>query len=124
MDEAINQSTSVSTLSDQETRKILTPFAFEIDKSLFGLPLASPTKRVLAILIDMLFIALLSETPGEILALVIAITLYRLGGKKRALKLGKHKGKKKSESEKGYRYIYCFCCLTSSLTRVIEPLYF
>jgi uncharacterized RDD family membrane protein YckC len=121
MDEAINQSTSVSTLSDQETRKILTPFAFEIDKSLFGLPLASPTKRVLAILIDMLFIALLSETPGEILALVIAITLYRLGGKKRALKLGKHKGKKRRKVLKVIAIFIVFVVLLQVLPALLSP---
>ena len=32
-------------LSSEETRQILTPFAFEIDKSLFGIALAAPWKR-------------------------------------------------------------------------------
>ena len=40
IDEASNESLSMDTLSQEETRKILTPFAFEIDKSLFGIPLA------------------------------------------------------------------------------------
>ncbi len=90
-----NESSSVSTLSQEETRQILTPFAFEVDKSLFGIALASPTKRALAICIDLLFIAMLSDTPGEVLALVIAITLYRLGSKKRAIEKGKVKGGKR-----------------------------
>ena len=93
INEATNELLTSNALSQEETRKILTPFAFEIDKSLFGIPLASPTKRALAVGLDLFFIALLTETPGEILALVIAITLYRLGSKKKVLKLGRQKGK-------------------------------
>ena len=84
-----------SALTVEETREILTPFAFTIDKSLFGTPLASPTRRAVAILIDLIFVALLSDTPGEILALVIAITLYRIGGNKYAAKQGKVRGVKR-----------------------------
>ena len=78
-----NASSGAHSLSDEETRQILTPFAFKMDHSLFGLPLASPAKRVMAIAIDLLFVALLSDMPGEILALVVSIVLYRLGSKKR-----------------------------------------
>ncbi len=67
------------TLTQEETRKILTPFAFKIDQSLFGIALAAPSKRLFALLIDLFFITLLSDTSGEFLALAIAITLYRLG---------------------------------------------
>ncbi|NQY65191.1 MAG: hypothetical protein HRT38_16000, partial [Alteromonadaceae bacterium] len=40
-------------LSEEETKKILTPFAFEIDKSLFGVAIAKPWRRAVAILIDL-----------------------------------------------------------------------
>ena len=70
-------------LTSSETRQILTPFAFKIDNSLFGLPLARPWKRGVALLIDLMLIAMLAETPGEVLAIVVAITFYRLGSRKK-----------------------------------------
>ncbi|WP_286235495.1 RDD family protein [Thalassotalea sediminis] len=81
-----------STLTKEETRTILTPFAFEINKTLFGLPLAVPWKRALALLIDFIFIAILAETPGELLAFLVALTFFRLGSKKRAQAMGKKMG--------------------------------
>lgn len=82
-------------LSEEETKKILTPFAFEIDKSLFGLPLAVPWKRGIALMIDFFFIFLLVDMPGELLALVVAITFFMIGSKKRAEKMGKRRGLRK-----------------------------
>nr|WP_241242434.1 RDD family protein [Thalassotalea sp. G2M2-11] len=82
----------VNRLTKEETKKILTPFAFEIDKSLFGLPLAVPWKRAVAISVDFMLIALLAEAPGELLAFVVALTFFRLGSKKRLEKLGKPYG--------------------------------
>jgi hypothetical protein len=82
-------------LSPEETREILTPFAFKIDQSLLGTPLAVPWRRGIALLIDLFFIAILSGTPGELLAILVAITLFRLGSKKRADKLGKKPGLRK-----------------------------
>lgn len=81
---SVNESAEMSIthsayLSGKETREILTPFAFEIDKSLFGLPLAVPKKRAIALLIDFIFISILAETPGELLALLAALTFYKLG---------------------------------------------
>jgi hypothetical protein len=82
-------------LTSEETRKILTPFAFNIDHSLFGITLAAPWRRRLPLAIDLLFIALLSGTPGEVLAIVMALTFYRLGNKKRAEKMGPVLGRTK-----------------------------
>ena len=70
-------------LTREETRKILTPFAFKIDKSLFGLPLASPIKRAVALLVDFIIIALLAEAPGEWLALFAAYALFKLARRNR-----------------------------------------
>jgi len=63
-------------LSDEETKQYLTPFAFKMDETLFGLPLASPAKRGIALLIDFSLIAVLSGTSGDILTLSVAFTLY------------------------------------------------
>ncbi|MCO4798514.1 MAG: RDD family protein [Colwelliaceae bacterium] len=82
-------------LSEEETKKILTPFAFEIDKSLFGLPLAVPWKRGVALMVDFFFIFLLVDMPGELLAFVVAITFFMIGSKKRAEKMGKKRGLRK-----------------------------
>jgi hypothetical protein len=81
--------TKAKKLSDQDTREILTPFAFKIDKSLFGISLAVPWRRGAALLIDLFLVAILSGAPGELLALLVAITLYNIGSKKHAKKLGK-----------------------------------
>ena len=85
-----------SNLSPEETREILTPFAFKIDQSLFGISLAVPWRRGIALLIDLLLVAILSGAPGELLAILVAITLFRLGSKKRAAKFGKKPGLRKS----------------------------
>lgn len=121
INEATNELLTSKALSQEETRKILTPFAFEIDKSLFGIPLASPTKRALAIAIDLLFIALLTDTPGEILALVIAITLYRLGSKKSALKPSKQKGKKRRKALRILAIFIFFVILLEVLPSIFNP---
>jgi uncharacterized RDD family membrane protein YckC len=75
-------SEEIAVLSEKETKQYLTPFAFKMDKSLFGLPLASPRKRASALLIDLFLVALLSGISGVILALLIAMTFYYLGNNK------------------------------------------
>ena len=86
----------ISHLSPEETREILTPFAFKIDQSLFGIALAVPWRRGAALLIDLLFVAILSGAPGELLAVLVAITLFNIGSKKRAAKFGKKPGLRKA----------------------------
>ena len=81
--------TSVDELTNEETREILTPLAFNIDKSLFGMALAVPWRRGAALTVDLFLVALLSEVPGELLALLVAVTLFNVGSKKRAKKSGK-----------------------------------
>jgi uncharacterized RDD family membrane protein YckC len=77
-----------SFLTEDETKKILTPFAFKIDDNLLGIPLAVPWRRGFALLIDFILIAILSGAPGELLAIVVAITSYRMGNAKRRNKTG------------------------------------
>jgi len=78
-------------MTEEETKKILTPFAFKIDESLFGMPLAFPWRRGLALLIDLILIAILSGAPGELLAIVVAITFYKIGSAKNRKKVGRLK---------------------------------
>ncbi|NQZ24564.1 MAG: RDD family protein [Colwellia sp.] len=84
-----------SFLTEEETKKILTPFAFNIDETLLGIPLAVPWRRGLALFIDFILIAILSGAPGELLAIVVAITFYKIGSKK-SRKTGKSKGLKRA----------------------------
>ncbi len=83
-------------LSEQETREILTPFAFKIDQSLFGISLAVPWRRGMALLIDLLLVAILSGAPGELLAVLVAITLFKIGSEKRAAAFGRKAGLRKT----------------------------
>lgn len=82
-------------LSFDETQEVITPFAFKLDDSLFGTAIASPYKRGLAILVDLLLIAMLSNAGGEFLAIAIAYSVFRMGSKRRAEQQGKIKGKKR-----------------------------
>lgn len=102
-----------NTLSQKETRLILTPFAFKIDQSLFGLPLASPFKRACAILIDLSLVAMLSDAPGEILALLIAIVFYRLGHK--SIDNQQVKGKKRRRILRGFSFLMVLIVLLNVL---------
>ncbi len=108
-------------LSRQETREILTPFAFEINKTLFGTRLASPYKRGFAILIDLMAIAILSSAPGELLAIVVAITFYRLGNEKRAKELGRVKGTRRRKFARFVGAFIILILLLDWLPALLEP---
>ena len=48
-------------LSMAETKTIVTPHAFSVDTSLFGLPLASPMRRAVAMAIDSFLVMILAQ---------------------------------------------------------------
>lgn len=60
----------------KETRSVITPYAFEVAPHLFGTPLASPSRRACALLIDLFLVALLSGVTGNALAISIAILFW------------------------------------------------
>jgi uncharacterized RDD family membrane protein YckC len=68
-------------LSHKETRQIVTPYAFHVSPRLFGTALAKPKKRAAAIGIDMLLIALVSQSASFILAGVAAVTFFKAGNR-------------------------------------------
>lgn len=111
---------SATYLSEEETRQVLTPFAFKIDHSLFGVRLADPWRRLVALLIDLLFVAILSDAPGELLAIVIAITIFRLGSKKRAKQLGKVRGNKRRAIMRFIAAFIVFIVLLNLLPKAIN----
>ncbi|MDN3487436.1 RDD family protein [Pseudoalteromonas sp. S1609] len=64
-------------LSKAETREVITPYAFKVDNALLGLPLASPTRRVLAMIIDVALIFLAAKLSATIIAFVAAMAFYK-----------------------------------------------
>jgi uncharacterized RDD family membrane protein YckC len=64
-------------LSSSETRDIVTPYAFKIDQALLGLPLATPVRRALAIIIDVSLIFLAAKISAAIIAFLAALAFYR-----------------------------------------------
>lgn len=117
---ATNETQNTRLLNDEETREILTPFAFKLDHTLFGTPLAAAWRRGVAILIDLLLIAMLSSAPGELLAIVIAITVFRLGSKSRAQKMGKVKGRKRRTVMRFLGAFILFIVLLSTLPDLFD----
>lgn len=64
-------------LSNEECREIITPYAFKINKSLLGLPLASANRRGFAILIDVFFIFVAAKLSAALISVVAALAFYR-----------------------------------------------
>lgn len=113
--------TEIGALSEEETKHYLTPFAFELDKTLFGLPLAAPRKRAIALLLDFTLVAILSSISGGALALAIAVTLFYLGSKKRALQLGKTKGRKRRAFLRFFAAFIVLLVLLDSISTFVTP---
>lgn len=61
-----------------DPRSIITPDAFSVSPDLLGLPLASPSRRLSALALDLIFIALVSRAGGILLGLAVAVGLFRL----------------------------------------------
>lgn len=66
-------------ISDAETREIVTPYAFKVADELLGQPLASPSRRLFAQVIDLFIVALLSTANAFILAFLVALTFFKAG---------------------------------------------
>lgn len=66
-----------TTTSNSETKEIVTPYAFTVSPHLLGKPLASPTRRACAILIDVFLISVLSTISALIFAGFVALTFFR-----------------------------------------------
>lgn len=69
------------TLSRSETKEIVTPYAFTVSHELLGKPLATPSRRALAILIDVFLISVLSTISAFIFAVFVALTFFRADAK-------------------------------------------
>jgi len=63
--------------SDKETREIVTPYAFTVSPELLGHPLATPTRRGVAMMIDVFLIAVLSGLSALLFAGFIAMIFLK-----------------------------------------------
>jgi hypothetical protein len=66
-------------LSDKETREMVTPYAFTVSPELLGQPLATPTRRGVAMMIDLFLIAVLSGLSALLFAGFVAMTFFKAG---------------------------------------------
>lgn len=74
-----------STSTHRDPRSVVTPDAFEVSKDLLGLQLAPPSKRLVAIVIDLVVIGivtLVTESFALILGVVLAVIFVRAGLKR------------------------------------------
>jgi hypothetical protein len=109
-------------LTSDETQEVITPFAFKLDDSLFGTAIASPYKRGIAILIDLLLIAILSSAGGEFLAFAIAYAVFRMGSKARAEQQGKVKGRKRRAILRFIGAIFILVVMLDVLSPIVNNL--
>lgn len=66
-------------LTKEETREIVTPYAFTVAPDLLGQPLATPTRRGVAILIDLFLISVLTGLSSLVFAGFVAMTFFKAG---------------------------------------------
>lgn len=64
-------------LTRAETREVITPYAFELDQALLGLPLASPSRRAVAMIIDVMLIFVAAKLSAALIAFVAAMAFYK-----------------------------------------------
>ncbi len=81
MNEISTESQETAKQVQKENRQIITPYAFQVSPDLFGKPLASPTRRGLAILIDLFCVGLLSGISGNALAVLTAALMIFVSGR-------------------------------------------
>jgi hypothetical protein len=71
--------------TQRDPRSIVTPEAFHVSQELMGRPLASPRRRLAAILLDVVFIGILTAVTRSfalLLGIVVAVALVRAGFKR------------------------------------------
>ncbi len=72
----------------EDPRSIITPDAFHVEPSLLGAPLASASRRLAAMLIDLVLLGFLVNAPGWLFALLTAFVLFRATSRKSGSKGG------------------------------------
>jgi uncharacterized RDD family membrane protein YckC len=67
-------------MADQ--KRIITPEHFQVAPNILGLPLASPTRRAVAMAIDLILILMLVKAGGVLLGFAAVILLFRMSSRK------------------------------------------
>lgn len=63
---------------DFDPRDIITPYAFTVDESLLGTPLAAPWQRLVAFLIDLAIAGFIANVAGGLVGIVVVYVFYRV----------------------------------------------
>ena len=66
-----------------DPRDIITPYAFEVDEELLGAELAAPSRRLWAMLLDLMIAAVTTQLGGVSLGLIVAFLFFRLATRQR-----------------------------------------
>ncbi|WP_416305554.1 RDD family protein [Neptunicella sp. SCSIO 80796] len=77
----VNQVDVDSSLTQKEIREIVTPYAFGVADDLIGTPLASPMRRGIALLTDLILVTSLTSLNSLVLAGLSAWAFWRAGNK-------------------------------------------
>ncbi len=67
----------------RDPRDRITPYAFELDEALLGIELATPSRRLVALLIDLLLAAIIANAAGILVGIVVAFLFFRLATRQR-----------------------------------------
>ena len=74
---ALNEQTLNQSNKQVETKDIITPYAFAVDDNMLGAPIATPTKRALAMFIDICCIFLAGKISAFIISFAMALAFYK-----------------------------------------------
>ncbi|MCW8092445.1 RDD family protein [Alteromonas sp. ASW11-130] len=83
MSELVSTHREIKNVAEQkisaENRQIVTPYAFQVSSELLGKQLATPVKRLMALLVDLSVVSIVSFASAFVLAFFAAITFFRAG---------------------------------------------
>ena len=81
-EEALGSHFNEVSSASKETKEIVTPFAFSINEQVVGLPLASPLRRGIAILVDALLVTLTAKLSIALVSLVASAAIFTASSSK------------------------------------------
>lgn len=76
LDQPLAQGRTGAPLTRKESREIVTPYAFEVDHDLWGVPTASPVRRLFAMGIDTAIISAMANASLFVIAIVMSYLIY------------------------------------------------
>ena len=81
-EEALGSHFNEVSSASKETKEIVTPFAFSINEQVVGLPLASPLRRGIAILVDALLVTLTAKLSIALVSLIASAAIFTASSSK------------------------------------------